>query len=261
MIPVFIISLTEATDRRAYIEKTLKDTGLDFEFIDAVDGRQFDVVNHPIHDTSKRRRILGRDLTGGDLGIILSNKKIFDRMVEEDIPLALILEDDVILRDDFVPILKKLETIPVPFDMIRFLGSPKLERLKLRNVYKIDDTHHLVRHTGLPGGSHAILITQDGAKKLLKHMDKNAYPIDVLMGRSWKTGLNWFTIRPGLAAQDLLFESTIGEQRLQKKDLQITGLARALFPFTRGWFKFTEAILKKYWYAKTYFQDKKHANF
>ena len=261
MIPVFIISLSEATDRRAYIEKTLKETGLNFQFVDAVDGRQFDVFNHPIYDAPKRRRILGRDLTGGDLGIILSNKKIFEHMIEKNIPRALILEDDVVLRDDFVTTLKKLETIPVPFDMIRFLGSPKLERLKLRNVYKIDETYKLVRHKGLPGGSHAILITQTGAKKLLKHMNKNAYPIDVLMGRSWKTGLNWFTIRPGLAAQDLSFDSIIGEQRLQKKDLQITGLTRTLFPFTRGWFKFTEAILKKYWYYKTYLRDKKHANF
>ncbi len=261
MIPVFIISLVEAADRRAYIERTLKDAGLDFEFIDAVDGRQFDVFNHPIYDAPKRRRILGRDLTGGDLGIILTNVKIFNRMIKENIPRALILEDDVVLHDDFVPTLKKLETIPVPFDMIRFLGSPKLERLKLRNVYEIDETYKLVRHTGLPGGSHAILITQTGAKKLLKHMDKNAYPIDVLMGRSWKTNLNWFTVRPGLASQDLSFESTIGEQRLQKKDLQITGLAKTLFPFTRGCFKFHETICKKYWYYKTYFQDKKHANF
>lgn len=257
MIPIIVISLREAQDRRTRIEKIFKELNLDFEFFDAVDGRQFDVLNHPNYDAPKRRRSYGRDLTGGDIGILLSNKAIFERIVKEDIPYTLILEDDVILREDFFPVLKKILTMPVPFDMIRFLGSPKLERLKLRNVCKIDDAHHLVRHTGIPGGSHAILMTPTGAKKLLKHMNKNAYPMDVLMSRSWLTGLNWFTVRPGLAAQDLSFESTIGDVR-EQKDLHVTGLAKDLFPLTRAWFKFTESILKKYWFYKTYLRDRKY---
>ena len=120
--------------------------------------------------------------------------------------------------------------------MIRFLGSPKLERLNLRNVAKIDETHHLVRHTGMPGGAHATLMTLSGAQKLLKHMDKNAYPIDALMGRSWETGINWFTVRPGLAAQDLSFDSAIGIERF-KDEKQTAGLTKTLYPLTRGWFK------------------------
>lgn len=257
MIPVFVVSLPEATDRRARMTKVLESLGLDFEFVDAVDGRQFDVANHPNYNASKRLRNFGKHLTGGDIGCILSHKKIYQRMVDGNIEQALVFEDDVILRDAFLPVLEKIKEAPVAYDAVRFFGSPKLERIKARNVYKLDDTHHLTRHSGLPGGSHATLMTLKGAKKILKHMERNAYPIDALLGRSWLTGLNWYTVRPGLAAQDLSFDSSIGDERFDRK-LDVTGLDKTLYPVTRAWFKLSENVCKKFWYTKTWFEDKKY---
>lgn len=257
-IPIFIISLPEAEDRRSRIAKIFADMGLDFEFIDAVDGRQFDVLNHPLYDAPKRLAFFGKHLTGGDLGCILSHKKIYQKIIDENIQKALIFEDDVILREDFFNVLEQLQIIKVPFDMIRFFGSPKLERLKMRSVYKLNDKHYLTRHSGMPGGSHASLMTLNGAQKMINHMDKTFYPIDALLGRSWKTGLNWYTVRPGLAAQDLSFDSSIGDERFDNKK-DITGIAKTLYPLTRAWFKLTETVCKKYWYLKTYFRDKKYA--
>lgn len=256
-LPIFIVSLPEAKDRRKRIEKVFENLGLNFEFIDAVDGRQYDVLNHPIYNAPKRLRSFGKHLTGGDLGCILSHKKIYQRIVNDNIPRALVFEDDVILRDDFLSVLEKIQTMNVPFDMIRFFGSPKLERLRMRSVCALTDTHNLTRHSGMPGGSHATLMTKAGAQKILKHMEHTAYPIDALLGRSWLTGLNWYTVRPGLAAQDLSFDSSIGEDRFdEKKD--VIGLTKFFYPLTRAWFKLAENICKKYWYWKMYFKDKKY---
>ena len=144
--------------------------------------------------------------------------------------------------------------------MIRFFGSPKLERLKFRHVYKLNETHFLDRHNGMPGGSHASLMTLSGAQKMLQHLDYIALPIDAILGRSWMTKCNWYTVRPGVAAQDRTLESSIGDTRFDRQK-DITGLAKALYPVTRAWFKFTETVGKKYWYFKTYFEDKKYANF
>lgn len=254
-IPVFVISLPEAYDRRARIEKIFADLNLDFEFIDAVDGRQFDVINHPLYNANKRLAFYGRHLNGGEIGCLLSHKKIYQKIVDENIEHALIFEDDVILRENFLPVLQKILTLDIPFDAIRFFGSPKLERIKARNICNIDDTHNLVRHTGMPGGAHATLMTKSGAQKLLKHLDKTAYPIDALMGRNWLTGLNWYTVRPGLAAQDLSFDSAIGDGRFLP-DLDVKGAAKILYPLTRGWFKLSENACKKYWYYKNYLKDK-----
>ena len=257
-IPVFVISLPEAYDRRARIEQIFADLNLDFEFIDAVDGRQFDVINHPLYDKNKRLAFYGRHLNGGEIGCLMSHKKIYQKIVDEKISHALVFEDDVILRENFIPVVQKiLERKDIAYDAIRFLGSPKLERLKMRNVCKIDETHHLVRHTGMPGGTHATLITTAGAQKMLNQLNKTPYPVDALMGRSWLTGLNWYTVRPGLAAQDLSFDSAIGDDRFLP-DLDVKGVARILYPLTRGWFKLSENACKKFWYTKTYFEDKKY---
>ena len=256
-IPIFVISLPEAYDRRARIEQIFGDLNLDFQFIDAVDGRQFDVINHPLYNANKRLAFFGRHLNGGEIGCLLSHKKIYQKIADENINQALIFEDDVLLRENFLPVLQKILKMGVPYDAVRFFGSPKLERIKARNICKIDNTHNLVRHSGMPGGAHATLMTKAGAHKLLKHLNKTAYPIDALMGRNWLTGLDWYTVRPGLAAQDLSFDSAIGDDRFLP-DLDIKGISLILYPLTRGWFKLSENACKKFWYTKTYIKDRKH---
>jgi len=257
MIPIYIISLPEATDRRARITAIFNEWHIPFEFFDAVDGRAFNVLEHPVYDAAKRLRYFGKHLNGGEIGCLLSHKKLYQKIVDEEIDRALVLEDDVILRDPFFDVLEKILNCPVPYDMIRFLGSPKLERLPLRHVYSIDETYGLFRHTGMPGGAHATLVTYKGAQKILKHLNKTAYPIDALLGRSWETGLDWYTVRPGLATQELSFDSSIGDTRFDRQQ-DIKGLAKVLYPITRAWFKLTETIGKKYRYYKTYLKDKKY---
>ncbi|MGL6175542.1 MAG: glycosyltransferase family 25 protein, partial [Vibrionaceae bacterium] len=39
MLPVFVISLTRSTDRRAMVERQMSRLGIIFEFFDAVDGK------------------------------------------------------------------------------------------------------------------------------------------------------------------------------------------------------------------------------
>lgn len=259
-LKIFIINLPEALDRRKKIDKLFKEKRLDYEFIEAVDGRQYDVINHPIYNATKRLLYFGKHMTGGEIGCFLSHKKVYQKMIDENIKKALIFEDDVILHDDFFDIVQKILSIPLNYDFVRFLGGPKLERLKLRNVYKLDSKYYLVRHKGTPGGLHATLMTSSGVKKIIKHLDYTAYPIDTLLGQNWLTGCNWFTVRPGLAIQDLSFQSSIGESRFDnKKDIQ--KIKKIIYPFTRAWFKFTETICKKYWYSKTYLKDKSNANF
>ena len=256
MIPIFVISLPEAQERRTRMQKILGDLNLDFEFIDAVDGRQFDVLNHPNYDAKKRLYSFGKHMSGGEISCLLSHKKIYGHMVENQIERALIFEDDIIIHDGFLDTLNEIQTLSIPFDMIRFLSSPKLERLKLRSVYKFKNGRTLTRHTGMPGGAHATFMTLNGAKKLLRHLDKTPFPIDALMGRNWLTKIDWYTVRPGLVAQDRTMDSSIGDDRFDNKK-DITGIQKIFYPLTRAWFKLCETAGKKYWYLKTYFKDKK----
>lgn len=128
---------------------------IDFEFSDAIDGRGFDVQTHPNYKAKKRLRCYGKHLNGGEIGCLLSHRKVYQYMIDKNLSQALIFEDDVILDEGFTSKIALILQSPVLFKMIRFLGSPKLERLKMRRVYDLDDTNYLARHTGMPGGAHA----------------------------------------------------------------------------------------------------------
>ncbi len=257
-LPIFVISMASETDRRVRITQILGDLGLNFEFFDATDGREFDVTNHSEYDRKRRLRYYGRDLLPAELGCTSSHKRIYQHIIEHDLEQALIFEDDIILYDNFLPTLKALiSNCPVPYELVRFMGRDKVMKAKQRRVCKLADDTWLTRFPGTPGDAHAYIITHKGAKKMLAHLDKTYFPIDVLMGRSWQTGLNWFSIYPKTAYQNHDFDSSIGNERFNKKP-QVTGMARIFYPFFRFWFRICEAFGKKYWYARTYFKDKKY---
>ncbi|MEZ5815292.1 MAG: glycosyltransferase family 25 protein [Alphaproteobacteria bacterium] len=240
MIPAFVISLKEETARREAISAHLKERGFEFEFFDAVDGRQMDVLKHPDYDATKRRAAHGRDLKPGELGCLLSHRNIYEEIVKRNLDIALILEDDARLHEDTKAVLEALLKKNITFDLIRLLGSPKVAKGKHRKIAKLFKDFWLVRLRTTPGGAHATLVTRRGAKKLVKTTQKFAFPIDTILGRGWETGIDAYSIQPGLAVQDLSFESAIGEERHDK-----TAVPKNLkFKFTRLVFKIGEAAGK-----------------
>jgi len=254
---VFVISLSEATERRERMAKILGDLNISFEFIDAIDGRQFAMSAHVNYDRAKRLKYFGRDLKGGELGCTLSHKLAYEKMLSDNIDQAIIFEDDVVLYDGFIDTIQAIQKCDVPYDMVRFMGRDKVLNAKQRKIIQLTDDVTLTRLCATPGGTYAYLITQTGAQKLLPHLEQIAYPIDALAGRSWETGLNWLTVNKRLASVDYDLGSYIGDARFDKT-LQITGLSKITYPFHRLWFRMCETVGKKYWCLKNYLKDKQN---
>ena len=98
---IFIVSLKDATQRRQNITKRMKDLGLSFEFFDAVDGRNgLSECYEPMIDRNAIKRRLG-GMSGGEIACALSHALLYKKIVDENINNTIILEDDVILSDDF----------------------------------------------------------------------------------------------------------------------------------------------------------------
>ncbi len=116
MLPVFIISLANATERRERITHIMNELGLEFTFEDAVDGREFNVLQQEIYDPKKRLRYFAKHLTGGDIGCTLSHKNIYQKIINQKIPQALILEDDIIIHDGFLETLREILFTDIPYD-------------------------------------------------------------------------------------------------------------------------------------------------
>lgn len=256
-LPVFVISLKGADQRRAYMRDLLGKHEIPFDFFDAIDGRGFDVKAHKNYNGRKRRLLFGKDLTGGELGCLLSHKAIYQKMGDQNIPQALILEDDVILDTDFKDTVQHLIQSDLPYDLVRFLGSPKVAKRGVRPVAPLPKGYILGRMPTNPGGAHAYLITQNGAKILNHHLEKTAYPIDTLMGRCWETGIECLAIT-ALARHDLEAESFIGNLRFDKETPLQNNVERSLYPVTRALYKIENAIGKSWVYYKNFANDRKN---
>jgi hypothetical protein len=90
-IPVFVISLARAPERRSAISKHLTDLGIEYRLIDAVDGKAM--------EASKIAKIVapGKEMHPGALGCYLSHINVYEVIRDEKIEVALILEDDACL--------------------------------------------------------------------------------------------------------------------------------------------------------------------
>jgi len=90
-IPVFIVSLARAPERRLTICQHMTDLGIEHRLIDAVDGKAM--------SPSQISEIVapGKEMHPGAVGCYLSHINVYEIIRDENIEVALILEDDACL--------------------------------------------------------------------------------------------------------------------------------------------------------------------
>jgi len=100
---VFIINLPESVERKEYMLTQCKALSLDVEVFNAVAGRKLTP-----EEVSMHTRTLSEVATPGELGCALSHISIYRNIIENNIPYALILEDDIIINKDLPLILDEV---------------------------------------------------------------------------------------------------------------------------------------------------------
>lgn len=93
----YVINLARSLDRRAHITAELKKTGLDYKIITAVDGRELDLHDSTLIDSSLLAR---NSFPVGTAGCALSHLRAYQKIVADGLEEALVLEDDVTLPAD-----------------------------------------------------------------------------------------------------------------------------------------------------------------
>ena len=226
----YVINLAGAADRRAVMTERLGAAGVPFSFFPAVDGRAQPVEGQPIYDGPGRRAKVGHDMIGGEIGCLLSHKAVLGAVAREGRGPALVFEDDVLLDPYFADAVRALMARQDLWELVRFLGSPKIMRQAQRPIAALGGGFWLTRFMTQPGGAHAYLVSEAGARKLLARLERTPFPIDNLMGRPWRTGVASLTVRPGLARQDEAMDSNIGDARFvsAKRVRDHAGLGRRL---------------------------------
>jgi glycosyl transferase, family 25 len=93
----YVINLARSVDRRAHITSELKKTGLNYELMTAVDGREVDLSDTALIDPSLPALT---QFLPGTAGAALSHLSVYKKIVADGLNEALVLEDDVVLPAD-----------------------------------------------------------------------------------------------------------------------------------------------------------------
>lgn len=104
-LKVFVVSLS-GSDRRLNIDKQL--VGVNFSFLDAIYGKDLGgKYLESLNSQSWINERYKRGLTYGEVGCALSHLQIYKKMLEQDIPWAVVFEDDISVKYPFYDILLK----------------------------------------------------------------------------------------------------------------------------------------------------------
>lgn len=212
-IPVFAICLEREAARKERLAQHLQSLNMPFQFSNAVDGRKLSADERDHYYSEKQAiTVRGRPLADGEIGCYLSHSRIWERMVDQQIELALVLESDAVLTDETTTALKACQETKTHWDLIMLFYRECYPSLWHRSP--LTEQSRLVRFSNKSACTTAYLITLEGARKLLK----KAYPIhmpvdDFMTGGYIKKGINTFAVYPRCVhlTEDALDTSTIRE--------------------------------------------------
>lgn len=122
---VFVINLDRDTDRLANVSAGLRAAGLPFERVKGVLGAALSPEELRRHyDDGKAKWRQARKLTPQEIGCALSHVKTYRTMSRQQIPCALILEDDVVIPRNLGELLAELSAHLLPSEPVVCLLSP-----------------------------------------------------------------------------------------------------------------------------------------
>lgn len=109
---IFYINLDKDVKRRDSMERQLCILGLDYTRITGVDGRHIcESELGEFYSGSRALRYQSRHLSRAEIGCALSHISVYQKVVNEGISCALILEDDVLLPEELSCSLNELEAL------------------------------------------------------------------------------------------------------------------------------------------------------
>lgn len=199
-IPVYVISLTRALERRANMAARLDEAKVQYEFVDAVDGETLDLEalgDRLQNDVAYKR--YQHHLTKNEIGCFLSHYNLWARILSERTPCALILEDDACWNPGFFDVVAALPACGWHWEYA-LLSSGNPRRVE-SHLCDLPHGYRLVRHHRPGWTAAAYLITLAGAAKAHKQCHKINGHVDGTMRQYWRNGLAFYEVTPAPAYQ------------------------------------------------------------
>lgn len=212
-LAVFVINLDSAKARLEKITGELHAKGIAFERVAAVDGRRLPDAATVVSPLS--RLLWPRPFLPQEIGCWLSHRKVWERIVAERIPLALVLEDDASPHVSYDE-LASIDLSRIPLDLLRvhiLISNKPILNKKIVRSGTIIAGRELVFQTNPRYSATAYLVTLAGAQKLMSRR-KMLGPVDWFSLWGSLDGLRHGILLPNMFEADDDGRSTIGDRTL-----------------------------------------------
>jgi glycosyl transferase family 25 len=181
--------LARSLDRRAHITAELKKTGLDYEIVTAVDGRDLDINDPATMDPSLSAKV--GLLAAGTAGAALSHVSVHKKIIADGLAAALVLEDDVVLPADLGSLADAVAAQLTGAEVaLLSVDTPEPCQMSLEGSTGLPSSRLLALPIDVkqPHSGGAYVITREACERMVKCVPPVRSPAD-----SW-----WFFYREGV---------------------------------------------------------------
>lgn len=240
----YIINLPHAHKHRMHMEQTLNNFKINYEFIEAIYGKDIDVPNS-MYDEKAYRLLHGKLTNKSEIGCYFSHIKALETFIRSEHSHALIFEDDLILDKSFDEILLKAMNYSEQFDILRLSSLHNGYPVKLTNIL---NNFNLCHYLCYCGGAGAYLLNRKAAKILIEKIIPMYLPFDHAFDREWLLNLRIMYIHPSPIKQNIFENSQIkatSEYKLKRLNRISTLLFRAYNELSRVLFRLKQLFIYK----------------
>lgn len=206
-IPVFIINLDSSPERFVHAQQQLQALGIEPQRFRGVYGKDLspDEVA-ACYDKAANLQYFRRSLSPGEIGCYLSHRGVWQLMVEQNIDVAIVLEDDIDVDPRFPAALAQLSRL-TGWDHIK-LSDDRDTPAHARKT--VGDGFDLVNFKRVPNCATGYAISLSGARKMLSR-NRFFRPVDLDLQFGAELDLQLFSLLPYTIWPSTQFDSVINQ--------------------------------------------------
>lgn len=211
-IATFVISLSSEKNRTETGNASLREAGIVFARVDAVDGRGKPATFFSEYDPRGARRFKGREMTGPEVGCYLSHLSCIEAFLQSEKQYCLVFEDDAVPAANAAKVIAEtiafIEKNPkLKVDVVNLGRAAK----RITQRHALDSGFQLQQAFHFPVTTTGLLWTREGARAFLASEGTIIAPVDHALRRFCCRRGTGLALQPHLCRTSGA-ESTIGNK-------------------------------------------------
>lgn len=188
-INTYLINLDGSDERLSSASQQLNHQSISFTRISAFDGRSLDPQTIPEYQIKKSLNYMGRELKGGELGCYFSHLNAAKAFLASDADYAIVLEDDMQLNTDIMPVLRDYLIHLTTQSIDWHLMNIGVKKHKIFTPLIMSNGHTLIHAHYFPMTTTGVVWSRQGAEAFYQSAFPIFCPIDNYF-RYWLTKSN-----------------------------------------------------------------------